>query len=332
MPTILTLSSMIISFIVTLIIIPFWIRRTKKAGLVSKDLNKKEKYFASDLGGLCIISGFLVGILSYVAIKIFVYNLETNLTLLLAAISSILIATIIGLVDDILGWKIGLKARYKVILTFFIALPIMALNAGYSQMNFPFIGLVEFGLFYPLILVPIAIIGTSNGFNMLAGYNGLESGLGIMILSTLGFLSWKTNSSIAAIIAFCMVFALIAFYYYNKYPAKVFPGDTMTYSVGSLIAIVAILGNIEKYALILFIPYFIEFILKVRGKFKKESFAKVNRDGSLSRPYNKYFGLEHIMIDIIKRIKGRVQELEVVFGLHLFQLIFIIITLLYFFI
>jgi len=66
----------------------------------------------------------------------------------------------------------------------------------------------------------------------------------------------------------------------------------MTYSVGALIAIVAILGNIEKFALFLFIPYFLEFILKARGKFKKESFAEVQEDGSLKLK-EEIYGLEH---------------------------------------
>ena len=63
-----------------------------------------------------------------------------------------------------------------------------------------------------------------------------------------------------------MVGALIGFYIYNKFPAKVFPGDILTYSVGALIAGMAILGNFEKIAVFVFIPYIIETILKSRGK------------------------------------------------------------------
>jgi UDP-N-acetylglucosamine--dolichyl-phosphate N-acetylglucosaminephosphotransferase len=106
---------------------------------------------------------------------------------------------------------------------------------------------------------------------MLAGYNGLEAGLGIIILSVMGFVAWQSGLGWVSMLAFCMVFALIAFLKYNWYPAKIFPGDTLTYSVGALIACVAILGNMERIAIILFVPYFITFILKARSRFKAES-------------------------------------------------------------
>ena len=161
---------------------------------------------------------------------------------------------------------------------------------------------------------------------MLAGYNGLEAGMGAIILSTLGFISWNLGYTWVAVVAFTMVMALLAFLIYNKYPSKIFPGDTMTYSVGALIAIVAILGNIEKFALFLFIPYFLEFILKARGKFKKESFAAVQEDGSLNLKDGIY-GLEHLTIKFLSKIKKKVYENDVVYALYGFEIILAIIAL-----
>ncbi|MFA6888969.1 MAG: glycosyl transferase family 4, partial [Candidatus Woesearchaeota archaeon] len=244
----------------------------------------------------------------------------------------VLIALIIGLVDDILGWKIGLRARYKIALTFFISLPIAVINAGHSTMNFPVLGAIDFGLWYPLVFIPVAIIGTSNGFNMIAGYNGLEAGMGIIILSVLTVMTYLTGNTYVALIGACMIAALTAFYFYNKYPAKIFPGDTLTYSVGALIAIIAILGNVEKYAVIIFIPYFIELILKLRGNLVKESFAKVREDGSLENQYEKWYGIEHIVIDCLKKVKKTTHETSVVWCLFLIQLFFSCLSLIIFFI
>jgi len=53
----------------------------------------------------------------------------------------------------------------------------------------------------------------------------------------------------------------------------------MTYSIGALIASMAILGNFEKIAVFVFIPYILETVLKLRGRLKKYSFAKVREDG-----------------------------------------------------
>ena len=43
-----------------------------------------------------------------------------------------------------------------------------------------------------------------------------------------------------------------------------------------------------------------EVILKLRGQLKKESFAKVNQDGTLSTPYAKIYGIEHAVIFWLK--------------------------------
>ncbi|MCH7535807.1 MAG: glycosyl transferase family 4, partial [Bacteroidetes bacterium] len=70
-------------------------------------------------------------------------------------------------------------------LTIPIAIPLIVVNAGVSDITLPFIGSVDFGILFPLLIVPIMIIFTTNAFNMLAGFNGLEAGNGIIILSIL---------------------------------------------------------------------------------------------------------------------------------------------------
>ncbi|MFA6888203.1 MAG: hypothetical protein WC254_01780, partial [Candidatus Woesearchaeota archaeon] len=134
MPTPLTVSAIFVSFFITFFIIPYWIKRAKNAKLVGQDVHKIDKPLIPELGGLCVVVGFLVSVLFFVATKIFVYHKQENVMYIFATISAVLIALIIGLVDDILGWKIGLRARYKIALTFFISLPIAVINAGHSTM------------------------------------------------------------------------------------------------------------------------------------------------------------------------------------------------------
>jgi UDP-N-acetylglucosamine--dolichyl-phosphate N-acetylglucosaminephosphotransferase len=184
---------------------------------------------------------------------------------------------------------------------------------------------IEFGLMYPLLFIPLGIVGATATFNFLAGYNGLEASQGILILSSLAVVTWFTGNSWLTLICLIMIACLFAFFLFNYFPAKVFPGDALTYSVGALIAIVAILGNIEKIAVFFFIPYIIETILKVRGKLKKASFAKVNDDGTLENRYEKIYGLEHLAIKILKKIKGKVRETDVVLLINLFQIAIILV-------
>lgn len=323
-----------ISFLVTLISLPYWMRRAVKAGLFGRDMNKYKKPNIPEVGGITVVAGIIVGILTYVAIKTFYFNSMQFIIEILAVVCTLLIITIIGFIDDILGWKIGLRQYQKPILCLFAAIPLAVINAGESTITLPFLGTINVWLLYPLLIVPIAISSAANGFNMLAGYNGLEAGMGIIILSTLGFFQIQNIGYIdigwVGIIAFSAVATLIAFFIYNKFPAKIFPGDTLTYSIGALIAAVAILGNVERVALILFLPYFIELILKIRGKLRKESFAYPQKDNSLE--IKGVYGLGHLVIKVLKKIKPskKVYEKDVVYSiLSLEALLAIIVILLY---
>jgi len=330
MPTIYAITAVLVSFFTTLFVLPYWIKRARDHNLVGVDMHKLDKRPVSELGGLVTIFSAVVGILFAVAMYVFFY-IGVEIISLLAASLSILIALIIGLVDDILGWKLGLRQYQKAVISLLIALPMIVVNAGVRFINIPFNGIVDFGKFYPLFLVPLGIIGSSNAFNMIAGFNGLEAGMGIIILSTLGYIAWVAGSNNAALIASCIVASLIAFFMFNKRPAIVFPGDTLTYSVGASIGVIAITGNVEKFALIMFIPYFIELLLKLRGRFQKESFGKLLSDGTLTNRYDKWYSLTHVAISLQRRLKGKATEDGVVLMILGCEAILAVVTVFYFF-
>ena len=211
-------------------------------------------------------------------------------------------------------------------LTIPAALPLMAINAGVEMMYIPFFYAVHTGYIYPLLIIPIAIVGASQGFNMLAGLNGLESGMAIIILFTLAYLAWQTGSPWVAIIACCALFSLLAFLIYNKYPAKVFPGDVLRYPLGALIACIAIVSNLERAALILFIPYFIELIIKAKNKMNTECFLIPNKDSSIEAP--RIGSFTHLIAKFLSKIKTKVYEYEIVFTLWTLEIILAIVVIL----
>ncbi len=327
MPALLTYANIALSFFATLLVLPYWIRRAREHGFVGTDMQKLDKPKVAEMGGICAVLGIIVGLLTYVGLQVFIYHSFNPVLFQLAATTSVLIACMIGLIDNLLGWKIGLRQYQKVLLTLLIPIPLMVVNAGEHIMTLPLVGNIDFGIIYPLLIIPLGIIGASNAFNMLAGMNGLEAGQGMLILGTLGYIAWGTGHSPAALIAACAVAALLAFWLFNRYPARVFPGDPLTYSVGTIIAIVAILGNMEKFALILFIPYFVEFVLKLRGDFKKESFARVRHDGALENQHAQWYSLTHVAVSFLRRVKGSAYEQQVVWAIHLAQALLCIIVL-----
>ena len=179
---------------------------------------------------------------------------------------------------------------------------------------------------YPLLVVPLGVIGSTNGFNLLAGYNGLETGMGLVIFAVFGFTGILVGKLWIAFIAFIVYACLLAFLAFNWYPAKVFPGNSFSYSIGALIATLAILGNMERIAIWLFIPYFLDIVLYFRARVidkmgDVQAFAKPNEDGSLEMPYEKIYDTTHLALWVLKRVKAKVYERDVVLCVIGFQVL-----------
>lgn len=332
---IILLFSLPISFILAFFTIPYWINKAKRAGLVWEDMNKfdRPKNIAGS-GGIVVVMAFVIGVLYYIATRTFFFREPSISIEIFALLSVVLILSIVGIIDDLFGWKNkGLSIKSRILLAFVSSIPLVVINAGNSLMSIPFFGVVNFGLFYPLVLIPLGIAGTATTYNFLAGHNGLEAGQGIIIISFLSYVAYRNGMPWLSVVGFTMVFALIAFLYYNKFPAKIFPGDSLTWSIGALIAGMAILGNFEKIAFFVFIPYIIEVSLKLRGNLEKQSFGKPNKEGDLNLLYDKIYGLEHLAIYLLKKFKPskKAYEKEVVFLIHGIQILFILIAILLFF-
>src|SRR3989344_3880542 len=259
----LLFASIFISFIIILYALPKWIKKCRQVGFLWKDMNKYDQIKdVAASGGVIVVMSFVLGVLSYIAIRTFIIDGNGISLKIFALLSVILILAIVGFVDDVLGWTYkGLSTRFRLFLAFIASIPLVVINAGVSKVGIPFLGTVELGILYPLILIPVGVAGATTTYNFLAGFNGLEAGQGIIILSFLSFIAYSTGSSWLAIIGLCMVMSLLVFYFYNKFPARVFPGDIMTWAVGALIGSMAILGNFEKIGLFIFIPYIAETLL-----------------------------------------------------------------------
>ncbi len=319
---------LLLSLFVTLFSLPAWIRKTKEIGLVWEDINKwnSPKNVAGS-GGVPVFLGFVLGILSYIALKTFYFKSTDNLIEIFASISVVLIIAFIGFMDDLFGWRRGgLSQRSRLILLVFASIPLIVINAGASSLLESGLGLI-----YPLVLIPLGIVGASATFNFLAGYNGLEASQGILILAALSGITFFMGNKWISIIGLCMVASLVSFYLFNKSPAKAFPGDVMTYAVGALIAVIAILGGIETIAVFFFIPYILETILKIRGGVSNiHNFGVPNEDGSLELRYKKIYSLTHLSLFVLKKFKKKVYEKDVVYLINAFQIFIILLGMILF--
>lgn len=317
----------ILSFIVGVLLFPFWIRKTKQIGLSWEDMNKLNSKKVAGSGGVIVLMSFVLGVLTYIAYRVFYLDNANNLLEVFAIMTLVLLCGGFGLVDDLLGWrKGGLSKRSRIVLVALASISLISINAGKDQIALPIVGLINLGWLYPLVLIPIGVVGATTTFNFLAGFNGLESGLGIIILSSLSLVAYITGNPWLSVVGLCMVSALVSFILFNFEPAKVFPGDSLSYPVGALIAAMSIVGNFEKIAVIIFIPVIMEFFLKMRGGFVKQSFGRPLEDGSLELRYDKLYSLNHLGIYLMGRAKIKPTERRVVYFVWSLQIICVLIA------
>lgn len=302
----------VIAFITTYLVTPRVIKLFKHEGLVGYDVNKKKKTRVVDTSGPSVLFGFLSGCLTFVFLKVFLYDEASGLITLFAATTSIFMIMLNGLLEDMTSLikknkkregakkykRMGFSQWVFPLLPLPAAIPLMAVRAGSTTMALPLIGAVDFGIIYILLLIPIAITGAANATNMLGGINGVEVLMGAIATLSLGVYAFLNNSLIGSIIAISYSFALFALLNYNWFPAKVFPGDSVNFTTGAVIAVVAIVSNVEKFALILFIPWAVEFFLKLRSRFKAECFGKPQKDGTLKNPHGKIYSWTHVAMKL----------------------------------
>ena len=255
----------ILSFISTRLVMPWLIRKLEKADIIGKDIHKSSRPIVAEMGGMGILFGFIIGI--FVGIILFP-TLTFQLAIVLVVV---LLVGMIGMVDDL----IVLSSKEKLFLLFLAGIPLW------------WIAPPNVGLLY-MILIPIAVSICSNLTNMLAGLNGIESGLGVISMTSLTISCIVLGKYDVAIISMSMLGTLIAFLYYNKYPAKVFPGDTGTLIIGATIAAIAFIGRVKLIAFIVLLPNIIDASLKFysAGVMERQQHkpTQLNEDGKLVRP------------------------------------------------
>jgi len=243
-----------VAFIVTFITTPFYAKRALAKGIFGKDVNKLEHPRVAEMGGLAVFAGVASSVSLGILYLTFIdANLQV-LKLLLAALAALSLTALIGVFDDLfkLTWKT------KTLMPLTAALPLVAVKAGETVMSIPFVGEVNFGLVYTFIFIPLGVTGAANAFNMSAGYNGVEAGIGFIVSATLLAIAVASGSTSAVVILAALAGACLAFLKFNWFPARVFPGDVGTLVTGVGIASAAIIGNLEKFAVLLVIPAFYE--------------------------------------------------------------------------
>ena len=233
----------IVTFVVTFATTPIIAKAMRKWGITGQDIHKLSKPIVPEMCGAAVIIGMVVSATVYSLLS------PSAIRIVAAFVGTVLIAGAIGVVDDLRP----LGARTKPLLTALAGIPILVLGTYVPYVEIPLVGLIRFTIVYP-VLIPIAIAVTSNSINMMDVMNGaMPSTVAVISFTMFGLLLWEGNTG-TAVLAGVLLAAMLSFFYFNRFPSKVFSGDTGSLSVGAAVGALAIFGRIEAVAIVALIP------------------------------------------------------------------------------
>lgn len=315
----------LISWLAARWLVPFMINWYRDRNLLVEDMNKFDRPKVPSLGGLGVVLAFILSMSVGLAGIVFFEVSEININFLLPGLLSVVIVAFVGFVDDVLFFPIR---PIKPLLAFFASIPMIAVSYGLpTTLRIPILEDIPLGLFYPLVIIPLIIIFSSNALNVMADFDGLAPGNGLIMCAALFGCAMISDQPASMLIFAALGGSLLVMYFYNRYPARLFIGNVGTLFYGCVFAIGAVIGNLKLSLLILLIPYIVHFILQERIVLHEKSLTARPRergipqyDGTLRSQYQKAFGLTHLIMQKLRRVT----EKKLVYSLYIIEIFFAI--------
>lgn len=212
------------------------------------------------MGGLSFISVTIV--LSVIGV-FFADDIYKMLVLIIVTIGF----GLIGFIDDYIivvkKDNAGLSSKQKFLAQIAVAVIIYIIMANWIPDIAAGIQIPGTDLFIPLgiffvVWIVFWLVGFSNAVNLTDGLDGLSTGTSIIAFSAFLVISLITGEMEVALFLFILIGSLIGFLVFNKYPAKLFMGDTGSLALGGIIATVSILLNSSLLLLLIGLVFVIE--------------------------------------------------------------------------
>jgi UDP-GlcNAc:undecaprenyl-phosphate/decaprenyl-phosphate GlcNAc-1-phosphate transferase len=235
----------LISFFSIFFMTPAVIRSLTAKGKVVPDAHKPKKPQVPRPAGPIIALGVA-------AAEILLFGLTMN-TAVLAILLTTTIAFFIGYIDDsrvMPGW-------FKPVALLAAAVPLVFLHIYVSQIYQNSLNLIFGSAYIPILHIPLIFVIipiTGNTINSIDVLNGVASGF--LIIATVPLLASIAifGSPEVFLASLPLLFSMIAFYKYHKFPSRIFPGDSGTLLLGAMYGALAIAGSSEIIGVIALLP------------------------------------------------------------------------------
>ena len=209
------------AYLVSFFILPILIAILLKMNIGDLPGGRKiHKKFIPSMGGI----GFVLAAFAAIAIWSWQFPLP-DIRYLMAAIS---LMFLVGLRDDM----VELKATHKLVGELAAVLMVVVFSDIRIKDLHGFLGVGELNLFLSYGFSAFVLLVLTNSFNLIDGLDGLAGTSGSLILAVLGFWFYTQGLESYALIAFTFLGGVLAFLFFNWYPAKIFMGDTGSLTLG----------------------------------------------------------------------------------------------------
>ena len=245
-----------IAFMTSFMMTPQTIKLARKVGAVDtpEDERRINKVSMPRLGGLAVIAGFIISIVSLLIVMMIEGNIDLSQDgyhkKLLGFAAGGLIISLVCFYDDVKG----AKAIFKLIAQIAAACIVVKSGIIIDSIDIPFFTVDINNEIFHQILTVAWIIGITNAMNLIDGLDGLSTGLSIIsCMSLLIIFSLNGSPLISIILITALCGSLVGFLPYNFNPAKTFIGDTGSNFLGYCLSIISILGIAKTYTAIVIV-------------------------------------------------------------------------------
>jgi phospho-N-acetylmuramoyl-pentapeptide-transferase len=179
---------------------------------------------------------------------------------------ALIVAGLVGMLDDYLGiLRVGpkgggLSMRYQLLLYSMVAVGgawWFYFKLGFNAINLPFFGDVIVGWWYIPIFIFI-IVATTFSANETDGLDGLAAGVFLIMFGAYGAIAFDQGRIDLVVFIAAIMGSLIAFLWFNIFPAKFFMGATGSMPLGVVLGVIAMLTNTP----LLLLPIGIIFVIE----------------------------------------------------------------------
>lgn len=139
----------------------------------------------------------------------------------------------------------GIRARTKLVVQLLFGLLVgymLYAFMDFSTIRLPFDYSIDLGVWY-IPFAALVIATMSNAFNITDGLDGLAGGLLIIALSAFMYLAVAFSTADVVVFIAILIGSLLAYLYFNIYPARFIMGDTGALALGAALAVIALMSH-----------------------------------------------------------------------------------------